>query len=196
MPNLSSPALAAGALSRTTQPRLAGMRPWHADDVAAVLEAFGDTDVQRWHVLRIDDDAEALAWVAQWARRWSDEEAASWAIVGDDDQALGQIGLRGIDLPEAKAHLSYWVLPSARGRGLAGRAVEVLTEWSFGTLGLHRLSIDHSVHNEQSCRVATKSGYPLEGVLRGSMLHADGWHDAHVHGRLAVEPAEALTEKS
>ncbi len=163
------------------------MRPWSDGDAAAVREAFGDPGTQRWHVLRIDDDAEALAWIARWPQRWVDEEAASWAIAGGDGEALGQIGLRGIDLYEAKAHISYWVLPSARGRGLAGRAVATLTEWSFETLGLHRLTIDHSVHNEGSCRVAAKAGFPLEGVLRGSMLHADGWHDAHLHGRLATD---------
>jgi RimJ/RimL family protein N-acetyltransferase len=164
-----------------------GLRPWRAGDAAAVREAFGDSDTQRWHVLRIDDHAEALEWIAQWPRRWAAEEAASWAIVGDDDQALGQIGLRGLELAEAKSHLSYWVLPSARGRGLAGQAVHTLTDWCFGSLRLHRLSIEHSVHNEGSCRVATKAGFPLEGTLRGSMLHADGWHDGHSHARLAAD---------
>ncbi|GAB2578330.1 GNAT family N-acetyltransferase [Kribbella endophytica] len=177
--------MAAGTLRDLEQPELPGMRPWLDGDATAVREAFGDPGTQRWHVLRIDDDAEALQWIAQWPGRWAAEEAASWAIVSGDGQAVGQIGLRGIDLYEAKAHLSYWVLPAARGRGLAGRAVGTLTEWAFTKLGLHRLSIEHSVHNVDSCRVATKAGFPLEGTLRGSMLHTDGWHDAHSHARLA-----------
>ncbi|ADB31430.1 GCN5-related N-acetyltransferase [Kribbella flavida DSM 17836] len=187
MPMLTQPALAAGTLRELEQPRLTGMRPWHEGDAPAVRRAFAGPEIQRWHVLRIDDDDEALGWIAQWPRRWADEEAASWAVVDEQDRALGQIGLRGIDLAEAKAHLSYWLLPEARGRGLAVRAVGVLTEWCFTTLKLHRLTIDHSTQNEQSCRVATAAGFPVEGVLRGSMLHADGWHDAHIHGRLAVD---------
>ncbi|MGC4944391.1 GNAT family N-acetyltransferase [Kribbella sp. DT2] len=183
MPNLTAPALPAGTLRQMPQPRLTGLRPWREADTPAVREAFSDAGTQRWHVLRIDDDAEALAWIARWPRRWAAEEAASWAIVSDD-QAIGQIGLRQISLYEAKAHISYWTLPAARGRGLAGQAVRTLTDWCFGTLRLHRLSIEHSVHNESSCRVASKAGFPLEGTLCGSMLHADGWHDAHSHGRL------------
>jgi len=169
------------------QPRLMdeaiALRPWRVGDVAAVMEGFGSAEIQRWHVLRIDDEDEARGWVAQWARRWDEEDAASWAIVGEDDEALGQVGLRGINLVEASAGLSYWVVPSARGRGLAGLAVGVIEDWCFGTLGLNRLVLDHSTQNRQSCRVAEKAGYPLEGVLRQSMLHADGWHDAHVHAR-------------
>nr|WP_238356339.1 GNAT family N-acetyltransferase [Kribbella italica] len=183
---MGEPALAAGTLRLLEQPGLPGMRPWREGDVAAVREAFSDVELHRWHVLRIDDDAEALAWIEQWPERWAAEEAASWAIVVDG-QALGQIGLRGINLYEAKAHLSYWVLPAARGRGLAGQAVRTLTGWCFDTLRLHRLSIEHSVRNENSCRVATKAGFPREGTLRGSMLHADGWHDAHSHARLATD---------
>jgi ribosomal-protein-alanine N-acetyltransferase len=184
VPRLTEPALAAGTLRDLEQPTLPGLRPWRESDAAAVREAFSDPGTQRWHILRIDDDAEAMRWIAQWPDRWTAEEAASWAITGDGDQALGQIGLRGVSLYEAKAHLSYWVLPSVRGQGLAGQAVRTLTDWCFGSFRLHRLSIEHSVHNVGSCRVATKAGFPLEGTLRGSMLHADGWHDAHTHARL------------
>ncbi|MEV6286510.1 GNAT family N-acetyltransferase [Kribbella sp. NPDC051770] len=183
MPRLSEPALAHGVLGE--QPVLKGLRPWQVGDAHAVREAFADPGVQQWHVLRIDDDAEAVAWIEQWAGRWAAEKAASWAVVGDDGEVLGQIGLRRIELDEAKADLSYWMLPAARGRGVAGGAVRTLTDWCFGTLGLHRLVIAHSVRNEQSCRVATKAGFALEGTHRDSMLHADGWHDAHTHARLS-----------
>ncbi len=46
----------------------------------------------------------------------------------------------------------------------------------------HRLDLYHSVANPASCRVAEKAGYLCEGTMRGSCLHADGWHDMHVHG--------------
>ena len=42
----------------------------------------------------------------------------------------------------------------------------------------------HSVANHASCRVATKSGFPLEGTHRRALLHTDGWHDMHLHARL------------
>jgi RimJ/RimL family protein N-acetyltransferase len=35
--------------------------------------------------------------------------------------------------------------------------------------------------------VATRAGFSLVGILRGFMLHADGWHDVHMHARLATD---------
>jgi RimJ/RimL family protein N-acetyltransferase len=191
VPLLVGPALPAGSLRTIRQPRLAVdeqlvVRPWRTGDILTLRAAFGCPDIQRWHVRRIDGDDEARDWIARWARRWAEETDASWAIVrGSDDQVVGQVGLRTIMLSEASAQLSYWVLPAARGKGVAVRAVRVLTSWAFGTLGMNRLFLVHSIDNPASCRVAHKAEFGFEGTLRGYLRHADGWHDAHMHARLA-----------
>ncbi|MEU1023512.1 GNAT family protein, partial [Streptomyces sp. NPDC005904] len=51
--------------------------------------------------------------------------------------------------------------------------------------GLHRLELTHATANEASCRVALKAGFPAEGTKRSALLHADGWHDMHLHARIA-----------
>jgi RimJ/RimL family protein N-acetyltransferase len=38
--------------------------------------------------------------------------------------------------------------------------------------------------NAESCQVALKAGFALEGTARSALLHTDGWHDMHVHARL------------
>ncbi|WP_410817890.1 GNAT family N-acetyltransferase [Micromonospora sp. 050-3] len=192
MPLLVAPALPAGSLAAQEQPHLPvrpglALRPWRDDDAPAVRAAFDCPAIQRWHVRRLDSGDEALAWTAQWARRWHDETAASWAVADADDRTVGQIGLRGVLLTEASAQLSYWLLPAARGRGIATEALGALTRWSFTRAGLHRLALEHSTVNAASCRVATRAGFPVEGVLRGSVRHADGWHDMHLHARLRTD---------
>jgi [ribosomal protein S5]-alanine N-acetyltransferase len=190
VPLLVAPALPAGSLCAREQPTLAVddrlvLRPWRADDVVTVRVAFGCPDIQRWHVRRMDSDDEARAWIADWARRWAAETDASWAIAGRrDEQPVGQVGLRAVELSEAGAQLSYWVLPGARGQGVAVRAVQALTRWAFETLGLNRLCLEHSTANLASCRVASRAAFRVEGTLRNSILHADGWHDMHLHARL------------
>lgn len=149
--------------------------------------AFGCPDIQRWHVHRMDSDDVARDWIACWPKRWADETDASWAIVGGDDHAVGQVGLRTIMLSEVSAQLSYWVLPTARGKGVAVRAVYTLTSWAFDTLRIYRLLLVHSIANAASCRVAHKAAFGIEGTLRGCLRHADGWHDVHMHGRLRTD---------
>ncbi|WP_405062693.1 GNAT family N-acetyltransferase [Kribbella sp. NBC_01505] len=181
MPTLVSPALS-GTTFAADQPVLDSLRPWRESDVPAVIEAFSNAEIQQWHVLRIDDIAEAQAWLAQWPERWTAAKAASWAITSGD-AVVGQIGLRQIDLGNATVSLSYWMLPAARGQGLAPRALATLERWCFD-LGFRRLALQHSTRNNQSCRVAEKAGYQLEGTLRGAWRLADGRHDAHLHARI------------
>ena len=101
------------------------------------------------------------------------------------DTVLGRIALRAIDTEQGRAECAYWIRPEARGNGLAGRALSALAAWAFDEVGFHRLSLVHSTANEASCRVASKAGFVPEGVERSSVLHSDGWHDMHVHSRIA-----------
>ncbi|MGW7682721.1 GNAT family N-acetyltransferase [Kribbella sp. NPDC054772] len=189
MPLLVDPALPEGTLRDASQPRLATadglvLRPWRGSDAVMVQGAFAGADIQRWHVRRLDTLDEAGEWVRQWVDRWDAETAASWAVVDEYDQPLGQVGLRDVSLAEGSAGLSYWVVPEARGKAVAARSVDALSAWAFGLIGFNRLSIHHSTANTASCRVAERTGYRLEGTLRGAIKHADGWHDWHLHGRL------------
>jgi RimJ/RimL family protein N-acetyltransferase len=190
MPSTVAPVLAEGTLRVIEQPALPvddelALRPWRAGDAPAVREAFSDPDIQRWHAHRIDDLEEAADWTRQWRERWAAERDASWAIVRvDDGSVVGQAGLRTIALWVAEAQVSYWVLPGARGAGIAARATAAVRDWAFGRLRLHRVFLLHSTRNVASCRVAARTGFGLEATLREYMLHSDGWHDMHLHTQL------------
>lgn len=166
------------------------IRPWRLSDVDAVVRAFQDPAIMRWHV-RTMTASQARDWIRSWAERWAAGSAADWAVTdgdSDSDAVLGHVGFRKIDVAEGSAGISYWTLPAARGRGVAVRAAVAASAWLVERLGLHRIELRHSVLNEASCRVAMKAGFAAEGVARSSGLHADGWHDMHVHARIAGEP--------
>jgi RimJ/RimL family protein N-acetyltransferase len=163
------------------------LRPWRPDDAEAVQVAFRSGDIQRWHMRRLDDRDEALQWIEQWSDRWRASTDASWAMAANQtSDALGYVALRELSRQEASAQVSYWVTPAARGEGAAARALRALSTWGMQTLGLHRLWLMHSTANLGSCKVAVRGGYHPEGTLRHHLRHADGWHDMHVHGRIAT----------
>jgi len=192
MPDLVAPALSVDVLSRMDQPSLpAGgllLRPWQPRDAKVVIRAFAEADIQRWHMRRIDTDAEAAEWIESWVRRWQANTDASWAVTRPtDDAVLGCASLRNLLPFAATAQVSYWVLPTARGAAAATRATGAVTRWAFESLRLHRVYLTHSVSNFPSCRVAARAAFALQGTLRGYMMHADGWHDVHVHAWLATD---------
>ncbi|MFC4146911.1 GNAT family N-acetyltransferase [Micromonospora mangrovi] len=187
MPSLVTPAVPAGSMAALPQPEIPAdgvlLRPWQPGDSSAVVAAYADPAIRRWHC-RSMDDREAADWITAWSGRWRGETGAGWAVT-DGGAMVGQIGLRRLDLHEGLAEVSYWVLPAARGQRVAPRALTGLTDWCFAALRLHRLELSHSTANPASCRVARRAGFTAEGTKRGEGRHADGWHDMHLHARLA-----------
>ncbi|WP_405792185.1 GNAT family N-acetyltransferase [Streptomyces sp. NBC_01506] len=193
MPALTPPEIPAGSLAASGQPTLtvgggALLRPWLIGDAQAVVEAFGDPAIQRWHVRRADSVDEARGWIRRWQGTWGDETEGHWAVAGaDTGTLLGRLSLKAWNLTDGTAEVAYWTVPAARGSGICPRAVTALAEWALGEGGFHRLELEHSTANEASCRVAAKAGFEAEGVRRGAALHVDGWHDMHLHARVAPE---------
>lgn len=191
MPRLVPPVVEPGAMAREQQPVLSNgsetLRPWTHEDAEAVVQAFREPSIQRWHMRRIESGSEAIEWIDGWREGWRSERDASWAVStghGNDDGVCGYVALRGIDLEFGYAQITYWVVPASRGRGVATSSCLAAVDWAFVDLGLHRLGLNHSTANVISCRVALKAGFEHEGTLRSALQHADGWHDMHAHGRV------------
>jgi RimJ/RimL family protein N-acetyltransferase len=189
MPYLVRPVVPPGRMRELEQPLLRTpgglvLRPWEAGDARVVLEAFRDPEIQRWHLRAFGTLEEAGAWIAQWAGRWRAERDACWAVTDGAGTVLGRVAVREVRLADGVGECAYWVLPAARNRGVASAATTEMARWALDELGLHRLFLLHSTANPASCRVAAKAGFAPEGTLRGAMLHPDGWHDMHLHGRV------------
>lgn len=164
------------------------LRPWTAYDAPALVESCHDPDIRHWNRSPLLSPAEAVARIERWQERWHAEQAAIWAVAPTTGgPPVGLIGLADLDLPGGSGELLYWLLPAGRGGGVMAAAMTRVSRWAFDELGLHRLRITHSVGNPASCHVATKAGFPLEGTMRGALLHADGWHDEHLHARLRTD---------
>ncbi|MGA5899830.1 GNAT family N-acetyltransferase [Streptomyces venetus] len=190
MPFLIAPVLTAGTLAGRPQPTLSTgdgllIRPWRAEDAPAVYEVFQDPVMHQWHARTADSEAEAGGWIGDWHQAWEEEREAQWAVVdARSDSLLGRVALREIRLDDGGAEVAYWTVPAARGRGVAARATTALARWALDEVGFHRLELLHAVRNEVSCRFATRTGFALEGTKRSAVLHADGWHDMHLHARV------------
>ncbi|MEI6476516.1 MAG: GNAT family protein [Actinomycetes bacterium] len=95
-----------------------------------------------------------------------------------EGRLVGQISMGGIIFGALRgAHIGYWIDQAYSNRGLTTQAVDLLTEYGFSSLLLHRIEINLRPENAASRKVAEKAGYRLEGE-RPRYLHIDGqWRD-------------------
>ena len=177
------------------------LRLWDSgsqDDVETWLRGLTDPDFRRWNtpltpVTDLESARESLRDKVVSAVEGS---TASYCVTdAETGTPLGHIGVNLINPVLSNARVGYWVLPEARGRGVATRALAVASRWALTELGLHRLELDHAVGHEASCRIAERCGFRYEGTLRGAMFEAgrqDRVRDVHLHGRLTTDPEPRL----
>ncbi|MGC0339940.1 GNAT family N-acetyltransferase [Streptomyces sp. SLBN-8D4] len=170
---------------------------WDADSDDQVedwLRATLDPEFGRWNtpLTPIHDLDGARAAIRRRAEQAAQGTSASYRITDESSgTTLGHLGINMIDHVFRTARVGYWVLPEARGHGVAGRALRLGARWAFTDLGLHRLELGHALGHEASCRVAERCGFRYEGTLRGAMFEAgrqDVFRDMHLHARLATDP--------
>lgn len=167
------------------------LRPWHLDDaadLAAAASTTPDLAVQVGGADLTTPEASRRYLVALAERR-----AASLAFaITVDGHAVGNVGLSSIEHTHGTAWVSYWLATSARGHGLAGRAVATVARRAFSELGLFRLELGHRVNNPASCQVALAAGFPAEGLERAKLRYGQDRFDVETHARLATDPDVTL----
>lgn len=154
-------------LGRPTD-RAVALRRLAERDLPLVQRAGNDPTTARWLPFPVPytlDDARTWA-LDVTPREWFDGSVATAAVVdAETDELLAAISLT---LRAGIGEVGYWTVPSARGRGVAVRAVRLLTDWGVAQLSLPRVELLTDVHNTASQRVAEKAGFVREGVARAA----------------------------
>jgi RimJ/RimL family protein N-acetyltransferase len=141
------------------------LRPLRADDAPAIHAACVDPETQRFTVslpdpYRLEHAEEFIRLTEKWER--SGAEVTLAIVEPPADEWLGTIGVRLGDRPS----VGYMTAPPARGRGLATRALVLVSRWAIAERGVRRLELTTDPANVASQRVAEKAGFTREGLLR------------------------------
>jgi RimJ/RimL family protein N-acetyltransferase len=144
------------------------LRRWCETDVPAQLEAFSDPVFERFSDWAPRTEIDARAYLAQHEQSRQAGQQIAFAVVEphDDNVVLGGASLNNVDLGQGRAAIGYWLVPHARGRGVATHAVRLIARWAFEELHLGRLELTCGPDNRASQGVAERCGFTREGVLR------------------------------
>jgi RimJ/RimL family protein N-acetyltransferase len=129
-------------------------------DLPAIEAGIHDPDVIRWIGPPEGSAEDALA---QAEDRWA-QGSPTLAICELDGTFAGKVWVGVRDGDTSTGYVGYWLLPAARGRGLATSAVRLVSAWAVRELGLARMRLTTEPENARSQRVAERSGFRRVGA--------------------------------
>jgi len=145
------------------------LRTWLPSDVGALEETTHDPYISLITTLpNVFDETEMKAWIDRQLQR-RDEGIGYSMCIADKlrNQMLGMIGLWLTELVYGRARIGYWLLPSARGHGIAISALQLVTRWAFTTFPeIARIELLIESNNTPSIRTAKRANFSHEGLLR------------------------------
>ena len=142
-------------------------RPGDGEAFFAGLAPHRD-ELMRWmlwpqrHQRVEDSESYAVRMHAQFALR----AAMPMGIFTHRGEFLGGSGFHSPDWKTPKAEIGYFLLPPARGQGIATEAVRLLVHYAFDHMGVNRLCATCDAGNAGSANVLRSAGVPEEGRMR------------------------------
>lgn len=149
--------------------RIAGLglvlRQWTEDDLDAMVEAYDDPEVDRWTPIPSPFTREVAA--ERLVRATVDQAAGQricLAVTEDGGAAVGEVLIFRDTAWATGGEIGYGLNAKYRGNGYASRAVRLMTEYAYETIGLDRLVLRIDHRNAASNAVARATGYVPDGM--------------------------------
>jgi RimJ/RimL family protein N-acetyltransferase len=135
------------------------LRRFTDEDIPTIIAACQDPEIPRWTgVPSPYTDEDARFFLHQ------TEETVFAITERASGELLGAIGIRDVD--QENAQIGYWVKREAHGRGVATRALKLVSRYAIAERGAGRVQLFTEPGNVASQRVAEKAGFVREGILR------------------------------
>ena len=164
------------------------LRPWTDDDAPAIAAICQDEEIQRWTGVPWPygekDAHDFLARAEQ--GRLRGEELQQALVDPAEGTLLGSFGLE-VRPHDHVGEIGYYLAPEARGRGLATRALRLMTGWALRDLGLQRIEVLADPDNLASQAVAERVGFRREGLMRSYRERKGGRDDLLMYSLLPDE---------
>ncbi|MFY8331552.1 GNAT family N-acetyltransferase [Vagococcus carniphilus] len=131
----------------------------------------------------LDDTIQFISFVT------SSQNSKSYMIeTKDDNKTVGIVSLININNKDRSAECIIDIGEKDKwGQGIGKEAFNLIMEYSFKELNLHRLTLRVFSYNKRAIGLYEKLGFKPEGVMREAFYRSGEWHDIHVMGILKKE---------
>jgi RimJ/RimL family protein N-acetyltransferase len=158
------------------------LRPLEAGDAPALFVAHSDAQT---HTYWSGPAHRSVEETAAYNQATIDAPGARvWAITEDGGEALGRIAL--FTVREGVGEIGVILRREATGHGLASKALQLVDDYGFERLKLHRIAADIDPDNTSSISLFLRAGYQREGLLRGNWKTHLGIRDSVILAKVRI----------
>ena len=108
-------------------------------------------------------------------------------VIDGNGELCGLIGLiLQKDVYRKSAEIGYWLGEPFWGKGIATKAVKLITEYAFDVLKITRIYAGIFEYNIASMKVLEKNGFQNEGISEKAVFKNDKIWDEHRYSKLGL----------
>lgn len=123
---------------------------------------------------------------------WNDGIANFVFAIRQMDRVIGLVNIDDLDWPNSHAEIGIALTDAGqRGQGFASEALQLLIDYAFRELGLHRLWARIIEDNHASINLFKRLGFQPEGRLRGHVRRRGQFRDMLIFALLAPDEPSA-----
>ena len=138
--------------------------------------------LQPWEPLWSINELERSSFVKRvrmFERLSHNDQAYSFLIfTSDNEDFIGEINISNVQRGIIQScSIGYWIAKDCEGKGIMSESLELIKEFIFNELKLHRIEAVCLPYNKPSLKVLLKNGFIKEGTARKLLKINDKWQD-------------------
>ena len=164
--------------------RLLRLVPLDRQHLEATRRWANDPDLMR---LMDRDQPVSVSEHATWFQTVQERRDCAYFAIESVDGArhFGNVWLWNIDTRHKRAEVRIVIDLSSASRGFGSESIELMSQFAFERLRLHKLFAYVLSINPRARRAFEKAGFEVEGVLKEDRWTAEGFVDVWLLGRRA-----------
>lgn len=167
-------------------PRLL-LRPITDADIHQVYEGLSHPDVIRYYGVSFDSleaTEEQMRWYSDLVKNGTGKW---WAVCSPDgSEFYGAGGFNSWEQQHRKAEYGFWLLPEYWGKGFMKEASDLLLDYGFTEMKLHRIEGFVDSGNSKCQKALKKIGFEYEGTMRDCEIKDGAFLSVEVHAVLGA----------
>ena len=167
------------------------LRELKGNDAAYMLEWMHDASIQKCFKKKMKEytleDAKYFCINSKIPKMITDGIDIHYAIANEDDEYLGTISLKNIDLESKSAEYAIVMRKKAQGHGNAYMASMILLKKAFSEYGLHRVYLNVLENNKKAINMYEKIGFNYEGEFRDHIKKGGEYLNLKWYGMISGE---------